>query len=95
MFSIAIKALLLVWPFLKRAIFRDRTVVEVLLENKHVTFIFSIVLVLLVSFLMTVNELNDVRSENLILKDKLEQKCECVDVNHLSQRKKLLDKLLK
>lgn len=94
--SLTIKALLLFWPFLKRAVFGERTVKEVMLENKHVTFMFAVVVVLLLSFFVTVSELNEVRTENVSLKSQLHQMCiaPATDLT-LSARRKILGELLK
>ncbi|BEG72428.1 hypothetical protein [Pseudomonas phage PA1C] len=95
MLSLTAKALLLLWPFLKRAIFGDRTVREVMLENKHVTFMFAMVLVLAMSLMLTIGELNDVKSENWKLKQRPECVCDVDSVESLQARRKLLGEILK
>ena len=96
MVGVTIKALLLIWPFLKRAVFGDRTIKEVMLENKHVTFMFAVVVILLLSFFMTVSELDEVRSENVALKKQLAQVCPTLDKDAaLKARRKALGDLLK
>lgn len=94
MFSLTAKALLLLWPFLKRAIFGDRTVREVMLENKHVTFMFATVLILSTSLILTIGELNDVKSENWKLKQR-ECICDTTMVDSLQARRQLLGEILK
>ena len=95
MLSLTAKALLLLWPFLKRAIFGDRTVKEVMLENKHVTFMFAIVLMLSMSLILTIGELNDVKSENWKIKQRPECVCVINEFDSLQARRRLLGEILK
>jgi hypothetical protein len=96
MFSLVMKALLLIWPFLKRAIFKDRTVTEVMLENKHVTVMFIMILLLLGSLVMVTSELNAVRSAHRLTKAELISGEKCLPPEEtLSTRRALLGELLK
>jgi hypothetical protein len=57
MLRLFFKALIVIWPFLKSAIFKDRTVGEVIAENKHITVMLALNVVMLVSLVLTTQAL--------------------------------------
>lgn len=61
--SLTIRALLLIWPFLRRALFGDLTIKEVVLENMHITVVYLCLCALVYMQLYTVVELSVVKSE--------------------------------
>lgn len=61
--SLTIRALLLIWPFLWRALFGDLTVKEVVLVNLHITVVYICLCILIYMQLYTVVELSVVKSE--------------------------------
>lgn len=62
------KALRLLWPYLRSAIFKDRTVVEVLKENVHFTYMLGIILVLVVALAISTIRLSELKEEQAALK---------------------------
>lgn len=92
--SLLVKALLLLWPFLRVAIFGDRSWREVVVENKHVVALWWMIIVLVfVGFLQYV-ALNAVKSENISLRSELAQVCPAPN-DTLVERRALLGELLK
>lgn len=61
--SFTIKALLFLWPFLKRALFGDATVKDILLDNKHITLVYTCFLLLIVAMFHLTGEFGVVNSE--------------------------------
>lgn len=61
--SLTIRALLLIWPFLKRALFGDLTVKEVVLANMHLTTVYVCLCLSIYMQLYSVVELSVVKSE--------------------------------
>lgn len=52
-----IKALIVIWPFLKSLVFQDRNVRDVLYANRHFTWLFVLLLVVVLVFHITLNYL--------------------------------------
>lgn len=73
MFSLSLKTLLFVWPFLKRAIFGDRTVKEVLLENKHVTLMLILIVILAFMLAAVTMELRSVRDQHSAVRTEVQR----------------------
>lgn len=65
--SLTIRALLFIWPFLKRALLGDLTFREVVLANLHITVVYLCLCTLVYMQMYTVVELSVVKSENHIL----------------------------
>lgn len=63
MLRLILRALIVIWPFLKTAIFRERTIAEVIKENKHLTALQVLILVLILSLVITTVELADYKTE--------------------------------
>lgn len=93
--SLTIRALLLFWPFLKRALFGDRTIKEVVLANKHITVVNLCLVAVFLAFINATIELSVVKSENLQLISQLTQICKAPNVNTLLERRKHLGDILK
>lgn len=93
--SLAIKALLLIWPFLKRAIFGDRTIKEVVLANIHITVVNVCLVVVFLAFINAMIELSVVKSENISLREHLSLTCEVPKDVSLIERRKMLGDILK
>lgn len=96
MLRLVFKAIQLLWPFLKRAIFGDRTIREVLLEHKHVTYMFAILLFMTLSLSITLKELVAARATNGGLKEQVELPAPNVPPveNVVRNRRKLFDEAL-
>jgi hypothetical protein len=95
MFSVTTQALLTIWPFLKRAIFRDRPILQVVLENRHITFMFLLLGLLFSTVVWVTRELEVVKVENVRLRSELEGVRTQIDSADIIARKKRLDELLK
>lgn len=93
--SLAIKALLLFWPFLKRALFGDRTIKEVVLANRHITVVNACLVLMFLAFMNATIELSVVKSENIRLREHSALVCEVPKVKSLIERRKLLGDILK
>lgn len=63
MFKLVLKAFVLFWPFLKNIVFKDRTVREVLAENRQFTWLFGVLLITLVTLYLTVSTLSDTKQQ--------------------------------
>jgi hypothetical protein len=57
------KALRLLWPYLRSAIFKDRTVVEVIRENLLFTYMLGIILMLVLSLVISTIRLSELKEE--------------------------------
>ncbi|BDR26953.1 hypothetical protein RVBP20_1940 [Pseudomonas phage sp. NK1] len=96
MLGLTIKALLFVWPFLKRAIFGDRTIKEVLLENKHVTAMLILVVILLGTLFIVTSELKSVKARNWAVKAEMDRlKKMTPEKAEMLERRRRLNDLLK
>uniref|UniRef100_A0AB39CD45 Uncharacterized protein n=1 Tax=Pseudomonas phage RVTF4 TaxID=3236931 RepID=A0AB39CD45_9VIRU len=89
------QALLSLWPFLKRMIFGDRAVKEVLRENKYITFMLFCILMLLSTVVWVGNELDAVKAENRAIVQELEDLKATQGTPDLDARRRRLDDLLK
>ena len=92
--SLLVKALLLIWPFLKLALFRDKTIKQVLLDNMHLVVIYGCVLMLALTLSVLYIRHEYVKSENVSLTTELTQ-CDHGSKDILFERKAALSKLLK
>lgn len=54
------KTLIILWPFLKNVVFKDRTVLEVLANNKHITLMMVMVLLMMLTIVSATNKLSAV-----------------------------------
>lgn len=63
--SLTIRALLFIWPFLKRGLFGDLTLKEVVLENLHITVVYLCAIALAFMMVYACIELNVVKSEKI------------------------------
>lgn len=79
MFSLTMKALLLVWPWLKHAIFGERPVLRVVWENKHLTLMGGLVLVMLCVFLALYSQHTALKAEAVVLRN------QCVALQQLAK----------
>lgn len=61
MLSTFLKALLVIWPFFKALIFKDRSAVEVLNDNRQFTGLFAVLVVVAMMFYVTLNELSETK----------------------------------
>lgn len=92
---ITTQALLSLWPFLKRMIFGDRAVKEVLRENKYLTFMLLCVMMLLATVFWVGTELDAVKAENHAIVRELEDLKATQNTPDLDARRRRLDELLK
>lgn len=90
------QALLSLWPFLKRAIFGDRDPKEVVLENRHITFMLVCVLLMLTTIFKLGDALDVVKAEKHAIVRELEgvKATQCFPDSDEDRRKRL-DALLK
>lgn len=89
------QALLSLWPFLKRMIFGDREVKEVLRENKYITFMLICILMLLSTVVWVGNELDAVKAENRVIVRELEDLKATQAAPDIDDRRRRLDELLR
>lgn len=93
--SLTIRALLLIWPFLKRALFGDLTIKEVVLANLHITVVYVCLCLMIYAQLYTVVELSVVKSENIMVTETMCTVTTDVSTDTLIVRRKLLGEILK
>lgn len=67
------KGCVLVWPWLKAAVFKDRTVLEVILENKHLTGMLLLLCLLIGALFMTTFALSDTKDAYRVAREQLDQ----------------------
>lgn len=67
------KGCVLVWPWLKAAVFKDRTVTEVISENKHLTGMLLLMCLLIGALLMTTFALSDTKDAYRSAREQLDQ----------------------
>lgn len=65
--SLTIRALLLFWPFFRRALFGDLTVKEIALANLHILVVYCCLAISILLQFYTTVELSVAKSEKLIL----------------------------
>ena len=88
------KALLVIWPFLKSAIFKERNVGEVLRENKHITGMLSLILLLAFSLMLTTSALSTYKERYAKLQSAVkEQGADCLGDESDKRRKRLIELL--
>lgn len=74
----AFKALRLLWPYLRAAIFKDRTVVEVIRENMHFTCMSVLIMMLVFALSISVIRISELKEERAARKTTLgEVPCTC------------------
>jgi len=94
--SLTIRALLLIWPFLKRALFGDRTIKEVVLANKHITIVYVCFGLVAIALTHVVVELSVVKSEIKAHPHEFNTSVtECTPAETLLVRRRLLGDILK
>lgn len=91
--SLLVKALLLLWPFLRVAIFGNRNVKQVLLENKHIVVMHGCLVVVSICAFTLWFAYEDVKSDNSVLKYQLAQICPTPRDTFLTRQKELSDLL--
>ncbi len=57
------KALRLLWPYLRSAIFKDRTIVEVMKENHYLTAMLGLILMLVFALVISTVRLSELKEE--------------------------------
>jgi DMSO/TMAO reductase YedYZ heme-binding membrane subunit len=57
------KALRLLWPYLRSAIFKDRTVIEVIRENKHFTGMLGLILLLVWALAISTMRVSELKEQ--------------------------------
>lgn len=62
-----LKALRLLWPYLRSAIFRDRTVAEVIHENLHITMMLGLIILLTIALAMTTLKLSELKATRRVV----------------------------
>lgn len=95
MVSVTTQALLSLWPFLRRAIFGDRAIKEVLLENRHITFMLFCIMMMLCTIFWVGSELDSVKAEKHAIVQELEDLKATHSTPDIDARRRRLDALLK
>jgi hypothetical protein len=95
MVIVTTQALLSLWPFLKRAIFGERAIKEVLLENRHITFMLFCIMLMLATIFWVGTELDVVKAENHVIARELKDLKATYEITDLDGRRRRLDELLK
>lgn len=95
MVTVTTQALLSLWPFLRRAIFGERAVKEVLLENRHITFMLFCIMLMLTTVFWVGHELDVVKAEKHVIARELENLKATHSNPDIDARRRRLDELLK
>lgn len=76
-----LKALRLLWPYLRSAIFKDRTVTEVIVENLHITIMLGFILVLILMLGITTLQLSDLKEARALSRSRVTTpvSCDCYE----------------
>lgn len=93
--SLTIRALLLFWPFFKRALFGDMTFKEIVLANLHITVVYLCLCVVAFMQVYTVVELSVIKSENRILTTSMCAKPDDQIADTLLKRRQVFGDILK
>lgn len=89
-----LKALLVIWPFLKSAIFKERSVAEVLKENLHLTAMLLLIVILASALIMTTTTLSEYKDRFTKLQLAVkEQGADCLGDENTKRRKRLIELL--
>ncbi len=89
------KALLVFWPFLRYAIFRDRTVSEVVKENWHMNGMFAVIIVLVMFMFYLLQATIDARVQVARLESVMKTQPVCLSPEANDERRRRLMDLLK
>jgi len=92
---IVFKALLVIWPFLRDAIFKDRTVSEVIRENWHINVMFVLIVSLVLFMFYTTTAALEARDKMAKLEALIEAQPVCLSPQAVEERKRRLMDLLK
>lgn len=95
MLKVIFKALIVFWPFLKAAVFKDRTVAEVIKENKHLTAMLVVNILLICVLVITTKALADYKGEYRKVRAEITSVQQACVPDLLEERKKRLSTLLK
>jgi len=95
MVIVTTQALLSLWPFLKRAIFGERAIKEVLLENRYITFMLFCIMLMLATIFWVGTELDAVKAENRVIVQELKDLKATYEKPDFDARRRRLDDLLK
>lgn len=94
MMHILLKSIILLWPFLKRAIFGDRPIKDFLLVHKQFSIVFAMAILLSVLLIFISREYHLLKNENVKLKDNKENVIKSSTEVNIDDRKNSLDSLL-
>lgn len=89
-----LKALLVIWPFLRDAIFKNRTVSEVVKENWHLNVMFFLVCLLTIMLWFTTHAALTARDTATQLKQVLDSQPVCLSPEAQEKRRKRLIELI-
>ncbi|ARV76861.1 hypothetical protein PHABIO_230 [Pseudomonas phage Phabio] len=92
--SLLVKALLLLWPFLRVAVFGNKSVRQVLVENIYMVILYGCFLLMVAVTCTLYVSYENVKSENISLRFELTQVCK-VQEETLLERRAALGELLK
>ena len=96
MLRLIFKALIVIWPWLKTAIFKEGTVAEVVAENKHLTFMLVLIVVLILSLVITTSALSDYKEDYRAVIEKMkESQYQCVPEDVELRKQRLTEMLAK
>lgn len=73
MLRFILKTLVVLWPFLKNIVFKDRTVLEALRANKQFTTLFALLIIVIITLLVTVLALSDTKNKLQLTQREIEQ----------------------
>lgn len=87
-----LKALRLLWPYVRSAIFRDRTVIEVIIENLHITIMLGLIIILVVMLSITTLQLSDIKEARELARHRASSSvtCDCNDNLNTNRLKELI-----
>lgn len=87
-----LKALRLLWPYLRSAIFRDRTITEVIVENLHITIMLGFIMVMIVMLSITTLQLSDIKEARALARSRVSTPvaCDCYDNLNTNRLKELI-----
>lgn len=72
-----LKALRLLWPYLRSAIFKDRTVTEVIVENLHITIMLGFIMALILMLSITTLQLSDLKEARALARSRVTTSVSC------------------
>ena len=72
MLRIILKALIIIWPFLKNIAFKDQTIQEAIQANRQFTYLFVLTMIVVLTLMVTSLALSETKEKLQVMQDQLD-----------------------